>query len=556
MLKLRRMKKNIIYNLSVIFIIAGMLFFVSCDDDNFLDRYPLDSPSPEVFFVNEASARLAVTAAYRPWTVPYQSYRRDLVLQLDAGTDDVYHRPARAASIQFAEWNFDASHIHPSAYWNMGYQSINHANFAIANIPVLLDKGLSQAQIDPYIGEAHFMRAFSYLFLTTFFGEVPLHDKPRASFEEFEQPRAPLDDIYRQIIGDFTLAREKLPERQPAAYTGSPTRATAAAFLAKAYLYNKNWGDAETAARTAITVAEGSGYHLVNNFLSIFSIDNEANPELLFYITFVENNRDFGNNYSINNLTRANPPQFNHVQGMAGFGYTLPTRDLFDAFENGDPRREYTIFYPGSEWGIYRTDTPFTYSHRTYNGEGVLVTYSRTYNDGDPIEYDYRWSESGMNLRKTRRFMGNVQDAFSCGLDVPVMRMAELYLILAEALAEQGKDEALVWVNKVRARPSVDMPPKTTADGTLRDLVRHERRVELALEGHRLYDLIRWGTVKETFGDGTRVKKHFFSDFLTDMDSKYKNPRLDNYPGDLVLFPIPQDELDRNSKINTNNPGY
>ncbi len=551
------MKKNIIYSLSAIIIMTGILFTISCDDDKFLERFPLDAPSPEIFFVDEASARMAVTAAHRPWRVPYQSYRRDLVLQLDAGSDDVYHRPARASSIQFADWNFDASHIHPNAYWNMAFQSINHANFAIANIPGLLDRGLSQAQIDPYIAEAHFMRGFSYLFLVSLFGEVPLHDKPRSSFDEFDQPRAPLADIYGQIFADFTLAREKLPERQPAAYTGAPTSAAAAAFLAKAYLYSERWNDAETAARTAISIAEGSGYQLVDDYLSIFSIENEGNPELLYYITFVENDRDFGNNYSIGVLTRANPPQFNHVQGMAGWGYLLPTRDLFDAYEPGDPRRDYTIFYPGTTtWGVYSADQPFTYTHRIFNEAGELEEYERTYTAGTPIEYDYRWSETGMNTRKTRRFMGNVQDGHSCGLDVPVMRMAELYLILAEALAEQGKDEALDWVNKVRARASVDMPPKTAADGTLRDLVRHERRVELALEGHRLYDLFRWRTVKETFGDGTRVKKHFFSDYLTDMDSKYKNPKLDNYPGDLVLFPVPQNEIDRNSQIYTNNPGY
>jgi len=141
---------------------------------------------------------------------------------------------------------------------------------------------------------------------------------------------------------------------------------------------------------------------------------------------------------------------------------------------------------------------------------------------------------------------------------MPLMRMADLYLILAEALAEQGDNEALTWVNRVRARPSVDMPPKTTDDGSLVDLVRHERRVELAMEGQRLWDLMRWGTIKETFGDGTKVKKHFFSDYLPadDLESRFARPQLDNYPGDLVLFPIPQNEIDQNENINTNNPGY
>lgn len=76
-------------------------------------------------------------------------------------------------------------------------------------------------------------------------------------------------------------------------------------------------------------------------------------------------------------------------------------------------------------------------------------------------------------------------------------------------MAEQGKDEALVWVNKVRSRPSVNMPPKSTADGDLVDIVRHERRVELAMEGERIFDLLRWDAVKDVFGDGKQIKLHF-----------------------------------------------
>jgi hypothetical protein len=135
------------------------------------------------------------------------------------------------------------------------------------------------------------------------------------------------------------------------------------------------------------------------------------------------------------------------------------------------------------------------------------------------------------------------------------MRLAEVYLILAEALAEQGNSEALIWVNKVRARSSVNMPPKTTASGNLRDIVRHERRVELAMEGLRIFDLIRWGALSEVFGNGKKVKRNFYSDFLPESSSlKYDGPK-----GNLTLdplFPIPQDEIDRNSAINANNPGW
>ena len=277
------MEKNIIIKSISAFAVSGvMLFFASCEETDFLNRYPLDSPSPDVFFVNEASARMAVTAAYEPWKRSSQSYLRDMVIMNDAISDDSYWRPSRAASISFSQWKINSSDGTANSYWNMAFQSINSANYAIKNIPVLLGKGLTQAQLDPYIAEAHFLRGYAYMFLTSFFGDVPLNDKPLASFEDFDQPRSPVADVYTQIIADFTLATEKLPEKQPAAYTGAPTKATAAAFLAKAYLYNKQWGLAESAGRTAVQIAENSGYGLEDSYEAIFTHENEKNKELLF----------------------------------------------------------------------------------------------------------------------------------------------------------------------------------------------------------------------------------------------------------------------------------
>ena len=174
------------------------------------------------------------------------------------------------------------------------------------------------------------------------------------------------------------------------------------------------------------------------------------------------------------------------------------------------------------------------------------------------MRYDYRWSPTGMSVKKLTENLAGLTNVRYAGLDAPLMRVADLYLILAEALAEQGKEEALIWVNKVRARQSVNLPPKTTADGTLRDIVRHERRVELAMEGHRIFDLFRWNALKSVFGDGKKVKLHFFSDFLPDDNSnKYKTGiGLRKYPTDHILFPIPQYEMDQNIAITSNNPGY
>lgn len=535
--------KTINYKFAVILLVLGALSF-SCGDD-FLDRYPLDTPSPQVFFVNEESAKQAVAAAYYPIVRgSFAMYRRDLTNLFDAMTDDAHWRPAIANAISQAAWNIDPSSQYIGVYWKSLYQSINAANFAIEQIPSLINYGVPQEKIDQYVAEAHFVRGWCYLFLVNFYGDVPLNTSTLSDFEEFSQPRAATEKVFDQIIHDFTFARDKLPTSWPSSLRGSATKAAGAAYLAKAYLYRRDYPAAEAAARDAIQIAEGSGYYLVEDYMSIFDVKNEGNPEILFYWNFVEEPSGQSTNATVNRIART-PPQFNDVFGAAGRAYHLPQRDLYDAFEEGDPRRGYSIFAPGDDYGIYQREEPFKYTHSTFNENGEQVQYTVTYKAGDTIKYDYRWSETGMNTRKLIYNIAHLGSVTQAGMDEPQMRMAELYLILAEALAEQGKAEALNWVNKVRARPSVNMPPKTTADGDLVALVRHERRVELSGEGHRLWDLIRWRELKNVFGNGPKVKRHFFSDYLPadDLNSRFDTPSLDKYPTNEILFPIPLDHV-------------
>lgn len=550
------MKKLFNIKLSVAIIIFSLVVLYSCDEDEFLDRYPLDSPSPENFFINASSAQSAITAAFNPWWNSAFMYRRDLVIIMDAMTDDSYWRPSRSGSIQQERWDITPTHGPMGTYWSQAFSSINAANFAIEGIPTSSDPSFNEAAQQPYIAQARFMRAFSYLFLTTLYGDVPLITNPLSSFEEFHQPRASKSEVFEQIIQDFKFAIDNLPESWSNAI-GAPTKATAAAYLAKTYLYNEDYVNAESAARDAILIAESTGYALIDNYESIFSEDNEKNPELLFYISYQSDVDGFGQNATIQRIARDVPGPMQSIWGSGGWGYALPQRDLYDAYEEGDPRREYTMYAPGDVFGTFSESEPFTYTHQKFDeNTGEEIEYEVTYNPGDPVEYDHRWSPTGLNVKKSLSYVGDLTNVRWDGLDVPLMRMADLYLFLAEALAEQGKAEALDWVNKVRARPSVDMPPKTTADGDLVDIVRHERRVELAMEGLRLFDLMRWENLGEIFATPTSVKRHFYSDVLPDAntETRFDAPSIE-LPTNL-LFPIPQSEIDQNDEINTNNPGY
>jgi len=547
----------------ILLLLGGACFFSACSD--FLDRVPQDTPGPDNFLKDETSAKQLVIASYSPWVTNTQMYGKRFIIICDGLTDD---SGLRFGPAYIQNWTIlpTQGDDYPSDWWRYAYQSVNAANFAIDQIPKLKESGFTDNQINPYIAEARFMRGFNYLFLTTFYGEVPLISKPLSSFEEFSQPRASIEAIFDQIISDFTFAKEHLTE-DGGNYKGTPTKASAAAYLAKAYLYNKDYSNCETAAREAIVLAENAGYQLIDDYESIFDVNNEANPELLFYLSFERNSGMWEQCMSVERGIRSGirpfPTELRHiVQGGEGWGYALPSRDLYDVFEPGDPRRGYTLYAPGDDYGIYNSSTPFTYDQITYNDAGELTTNTVTYEQGDMVKYEYQWSPTGMNVKKLTENLDGLTNIRFAGLDVPLMRMADLYLFLAEALAEQGKPEALVWVNKVRARASVNMPPKTTADGSLREIVRHERRVELAMEGHRIFDLLRWDKVKEVFGDGQKVKLHFFSDYRVGMaldgeDGRFKTAvGLSKYPTDHILFPIPQYEMDQNATITSNNPGY
>lgn len=549
------MKRNI-FNRNILAAFCLSLTMSACSD-SFLDIQPKDKPGSDNFLNNLSSAQELVVAAFNPWVAQQQMYGKRFATICDALADDAGLRLNGNDLIQVLDWNITPVLNYPTDWWKYSYQSVNAANYAIQEIPKLKDKGFTDAELDPYIAEARFMRAFNYMFLTAFYGDVPLIMAPLSSFDQFSQPRTSVEEIYERIIEDFSFAKDKLT-KDGNGYKGMPTRATGAAYLAKAYLYRKDYVNAEKTAREAIQVAEADGYYLIDDYESIFSIDNEQNPELLFYFAYERNSGIWEQNFCVERNVRDLPAELKYIQGGDGWGYCLPTRSLYDAYEPGDPRREYTLYYQGSVFGTYTPSSPLTLDYHSYDSEGNQVTTPITYNTGDKVIYDYKWSPTGLNVKKLTEDLTGLTNVRYAGLDWPAMRMADLYLFLAEALAEQGKEEALVWVNKVRSRPSVNMPPKSAADGSLVEIVRQERRVELAMEGERIFDLLRWNAVKDIFGDGKQVKLHFYSDYLPVTSSdKFKTvPGLAKYPTDHILFPIPQYEMDQNKSIVDNNPGY
>ena len=532
-------------------------------DDSFLDRSPQDQPNPANFFVNETSAQNANSAIYNFWLRDARLHGRDLWIILDAMTDDANWRSNRAESIQQEKWDIYPTHIPMVNYWTQIYRSINAANFSIEGIPNSTDASFTEEKRLNYIAEARFMRAFDYIFLASLYGDIPLVLQTLNTFDEFDQPKSTQAEIYTAAIEDLIFAKNNLPSSWPASYQGRPTRAAAATYLAQVYLFVNDYINAENTAREAITIAEGEGFALVNDYQSIFKQATEDNTETIFKFEFVNNDPNMGTNTTVQINVNPSENEFKNILGEAWM-YSLPQRSLYDEYEDDDPRRGYTIYAPGDFYGFYQSAEK-TFKLRDYNDLGQLVSYDRTIKPGDSVFFQYYWSQTGMGTKKMSTDLKSLTNVRWSGKDIPLMRIAELYLFLAEALAEQGKSEALDWINKVRARPSVNLPPRAIGDGRKGDtdlvsILRHERRVELAMECKRLFDVMRWQILGDIF-QGENVKRHFYWMYLNSTSDPKASPAV-LYDQPLIelpkhyRFPIPQEELDLNAMINENNPGY
>jgi hypothetical protein len=554
------MMKKIKYNKIVLPFIALFLLVTlnNCNEEELLNKYPQDAVNVGNYFVDETSASGAVAAIFSNWNKRYTMYQRRMCKYLDILTDDAYTRIKDHRAL-FNNYTFEESSTTGDNFkdwWIYIYRSINDANFCIEYIPSSTDENFTEEERAQYIGVAKFMRAFAYIYLTSLYGDVPLHDKYVSTIEDSYKGRTPVDEVFDLIIEDLKYAKEHLPNQWPTDEYGLPTKAAGAGMLTRAYLYDKDFTNAETAAKEAIYIADASGYILMDDYEYMMAYESQPNNEYIFSINFL-NDDDWSKNGNmfegmVERLPRGgetpNGPTLASciyaVMGGDGWGYIMPTRDLYDEFEEGDPRRVYSMWVPGDFYGVHHGETTEYINPVT---EDTII-----YNDGDTIYYQKGWSPSHMNTRKIIASIEGLSTVQASGFDIPILRYAELLLYYAEALIENGKiSEGMAQINKVRARPSVDMPPVSATDYTdATAKLRHERRIELNLEGIRLFDIRRWGIVEEVLGAGANSNKVLVR---FENDSLYKGTVCE-FPKHNLL-PIPLTELEDNDLL-TQNPGY
>jgi len=444
--------KNIILILLLGFIVFG------CDEEEFLDEIPITQLSTKSFFETSNQFEQAVNAAYSNlrnlgdadltaagtyWA--FSEMRSDNTTFQYNTTDLSGHR----------NWELDQFIMHSENYlvsnaWNHSYQGIGKCNIVLQYSE---DKEYDNK--DRYIAEVKFLRALYYFGLVRWFGDVPLITKSAGSYlEAFEgNKRTSKDIIYDQIISDLNYAKQNLPMSYSAAEDqGRATEGVARTVLAKVLMWCGKYADAATELKA---VKNSGQYKLLDNYSSVFDINNENNEEIIFSIQYIEGPYGLGST-SIYRFTpwNAGTRYLPHLQILARTGMNIPTQNLLNSFEDGDLRMAMIdTLYIDHTFGTYHDSiVPFTRKFWDTNHAVQTIT----------------------------------------GSDFPLFRYPLVLLMLAECYERVGGGDPVQLVNQVRERAGLPLLSTVTLD----DII-HERRIEFHCEADRWDVLVRTGKAVE-----------------------------------------------------------
>lgn len=499
------MYKSVMKKLKYIILLLIVPLLASCYD--FLEKEPLDTINTSNYWVTEGDAIAAINGAYQPlqWPKLYnmRMWTSDImagnsIVGAGGGTDGIETQDMQ---------NFNVSSDNPGVLdlYRGPAPGILRTNLILENVP---DMEINPGLKERVLGEAHFLRAHYYFILLQYFGDVPILTEPQYPGDDLLIPRSPKEQVYELIVSDLEQAITLLPPKEDysSADIGRASKGAAIGQLAKVHLTLGNWDKVVQLTEQV----RGLGYRLNPDYADNFDPENGNSQESLFEIQYSgKTSFDFWSDQNQASWlsTFTGPRNSGIVAG--GWGWNQPTQEFIDAYEEGDLRKDVTVLYEGG---------PDFYGY----------------------EYDPNWSYTGYNLRK---FLApkSVADTFDDSpMNFPVLRYADVLLMEAEALNELGRtSEAEEPLNQVRNRAGLDNI-SGLSQSDFREAVLHERRMELAFEGQRWFDLIRV--------DDGRGRGRWGLDFLHSID------RTNATETDL-LFPIPQAEIDSNPNL-TQNPGY
>lgn len=542
-----------VYMKVALLLVPCTLLFTGCKDY-------LTAPNPAVdtakdFFSNGQACINNVNADYVPLQWEYAvTYCSEWFIG-DIVSDDALKGGQNLNDMSNAydmeNWKTISNNDMLNDIYRANFLGIGRCNLSLKYIPLVgTDSVMNESLKNRLLGEAHFLRAMYYFRLLRIFGGVPLTLDVIDGADGWTLERSSVDDVFKAIITDLKAANASLWVRSkyPAADLGRATKGAAQAMLLKTYLYMagdywnkqvsmssdecyraaKAWGDS--------IIASGE-YTLETDYANLFTLAGENGPESVFEVQYMEEETsDYGADAGGFGATRGT---FSVILTRSrssllggGWGFNKPTQNLYDEYEPGDARRDATILNPADSL----IENP---NEEIYLGSRYVSRKRALYLNESGTAYE--------NLGHATR--GEINNT--------IIRYADVLLMHAEACIGAGEGDAQADLNQVRAARNMASYPGYSfkvngteiASPSLLQAVRHERRVELAMEGHRWFDIVRWNGL-----DGHGVKKHM-DDYKATETTKAQEQMAAFIEGKHEIFPIPSKQRELNPAL-TQNPQY
>lgn len=463
-----------------------------------IDKLPLNSPSSESFYKTAAEVDMGILGCYKSLNWELKS-NRPWPVMLDNVTDVSWNRSAHAVQ-ELGNGTATSANSSSEIAWTQCYKSIGRVNFLLENIHRSKEL-ISESYYKQVIAEARWVRAFNYMLLTELFGNVPLVTKV-LTLEDPILSRTAKAEVVSFILKELDEAASDLPASN-VGITGRATKAAAYALKARVALYNEQWQAAADAANAARAIGK---YGLYDNYGNLFNYTGETSKEQIFSLQFmkgiiVHSNSNFLSSRLAGGVANEVPTQQMIDSYECTDGLTIDKSPLYNPskpFENRDPRLAMSIALPGSIYYGFQFEThPDSTKVWNYN----VTPAARVPNTDATNVYA---TFTGYMWRKWTDIKDRTDDE-NCEGDIVLFRYAELLLTYAEAKIENNQIDESVYkaLDSVRVRAGMPVVPRGQTQAYLRTLVRRERKIELANEGLRLFDIRRW-KIAEKVMKGTR----------------------------------------------------
>ncbi|NDV82616.1 RagB/SusD family nutrient uptake outer membrane protein [Bacteroides sp. 51] len=486
-----------------------------------LDSAPYDKETDLTYWEKPEAAIYSLNGCYPTL------FSAEEVLYADAMSDNAYTKATVGFNQAIGSGTHSTDYPYLKSVWDSRYGGVKKCNELLNNIDRV--PGLSAETKEQYIAEATVIRAFHYFELYSRFGDVPYFTNVISIKESQQLVRTPKQEIVTKILEELTtiIDNNALPASYGDADKGRITRWAAMALKARILLFEGNWK--EVKAVTDRIMKQGP-HRLFPSYSGLFEVANENNEEVILDLQYISPEREHNKQYEFL------PPT------LGGYAQLAPLQELVDSYLDGDPRLDATIVYSGNSYQM--ADGTYT----TINTSPGVAP--------DGYGYSSNCSPTGYYIKKywDKTFRGGNMS----GLNIILIRYADVLLMHAEALAELGEMNETAWnetIRLIRQRAGFTDNAVLQFPGTtdIVNVIRRERRSELALEGLRYKDIIRWKIGKEVMNGWCHG---LYTGEIIGTDNGFMRVEQRTFNTDKhYLWPIPQSERDLNKNL-TQNPNW